>query len=173
MACWKKCWKFQQASFLRKISPYKFCDKTKEKFRNLSISELILGLLSRFELETSSLPKAQREHFHQKTQENHEILAYNPTFAVSKNCRREAMAPCFFMLFGQPHHIPRGYARAKRVAYKRDNSHGTSFPKFANLSAGNCIERTHLWPRLMPNARQPPTPRPWRAPASPPSTTPL
>lgn len=61
-----------------------------------------------------------------------------------------------------------------RRAYKRGNPHGGQRPELASLSAGDCIERAHLWPRLAPRCRQPP-PCPTRGGslASRPPTSPL
>ena len=56
MLCWKNCWKFQQSAHRLKILFNKYTLKQKKKSQNLSISELFLELLPRFELGTSSLP---------------------------------------------------------------------------------------------------------------------
>ena len=43
-----------------------------------------------------------------------------------------------------------------RRAYKRGNPHGPTSQGFERPSAGDCTERTHLWPRPAPRHRQPP-----------------
>ena len=50
----------------------------------------------------------------------------------------------------------------QRVASERRNPHGVRHPASRNLSAGDCMERAHLIPRLASSRRQPPSRQPWR-----------
>ena len=55
----------------------------------------------------------RRNHFFaQKQREKQKIGVQSDFCGVKKSCKREAPAPCFFMLSDSPHHVPRGYARA-------------------------------------------------------------
>ena len=60
-----------------------------------------------------------------------------------------------------------------RRAYKRGNPHGGQRPELASSSAGDCTERTHLWPRLAPRADNCPGSTRGGPPASRPPTSPL
>ena len=51
----------------------------------------------------------------------------------------------------------------QRVASERRNPHGGQLSGLASLSAGDCMERAHLIPRLASSRRQPPSRQPWRA----------
>ena len=110
-------------------------------------------LLSRFELETSSLPKAQKSPFQEKTTRKiknwrtiqllqcQEIAAGGPGllfFMPSNGFQSPTSSPC-----------PAGHTSEAIPT-------GTAFQGFNRPSAGDCTERTHLWPRLASRHRQPP-----------------
>ena len=107
-----------------------------------------MELLSRFELETSSLPKAHRKPFHTRTPKNHKILAYSPTFAVSRNCRREAPAP----VFSCP---PAAHPGPALKTYAPQGIRATQSPRAPAPRACPTYRRgiawsgTNLWPRLV------------------------
>lgn len=86
----------------------------------------------------------------------------SPSNTAKKRETGSHPAPCFFIPSSGLLR-PRPQNPMPRRAYERRNPHGASFSRLASPSTGDCMERTHLWPRLMPRARQPPTPRPWRA----------
>ena len=76
------------------------------------------------------------------------------------------LGPLFFTpSSGQPRPALSSYARRHRSGAIPT---GTSFPHTVSLSAWDCMEHTHLIPRLAPSHRKPPSRQPWRATHPPP-----
>ena len=97
-----------------------------------------MELLSRFELETSSLPKAQKSLFPAKTMRK----IKNWRTVQLLRCQEIAAGgpgPLFFHILQRPP-LPDLIPMPRR-AYERRNSHGNQHPGLAHPSAGDCMER--------------------------------